>query len=105
MEECKNVLDLLNKIKFNDFEDVQKLLTLHKKILLRIKKLEKKYIESCDLLKLLEKEKLLFEIQEYAKEMGVMSENFYAELLNMDNITSLEIDIITKTLHKKKLNN
>ena len=102
MEECKTTLKLLNKIKIYNFNDAKRLLSFHKAILLRIEELEKKYMESCDLLKILEKEKILFEIQKFARDIQNTNENIYDELLSIDNVLDLEFDLLFKTLHKEK---
>lgn len=103
MEEYKYLLSLLNKIKLHSFENVHNLAYLHKTILLRIDELEKHYLNSCDLLKTLSKENLLKEMRRYAKRIKETQQEWFNQLLEVDNIIDYEITVLDNDFFLNKI--
>ena len=102
MEEYKYLLLLLNKIKIHSFENAKNLAYMHKTIMLKINELERRYIDSCDLLKVLSKEKILDEIRNYVKQIKETQSEWFNELLEVDNILDYEISVLDKEIKTTK---
>lgn len=65
MEEYKRILNIWKNVHIHDFEDIQTLYSEFSKIMSKINALEEQYINSCDLLNLLQKKSILREIKKY----------------------------------------
>ena len=106
MEEYKLALSILEKVRLNDLQNVQELYSKYNEILQKIDELEKVYIDSCDLLKCLEKRYILKEIRKYVNKAKKINFKFnnkqkeieenidlrYTLLNNINNDEELEYD-------------
>lgn len=113
MEEYKKALNLLEKVRLQSLENINQLYTKYMEVQDKIEELRKVYLDSCDLLRCLEKRYVLKEIRKYvneAKEIDIefsvsrkeidRNNDFQIELLN-----SIEKDFITEELNLQEIDN
>lgn len=97
MEEYKNTRNLLEKIKLHNLDNIDILYNEYNNIIKKIDELEKTYIDSCDLLKCLEKKYILREIRKYVKKASKINIECLTQQKEVQENVELQYNLLNNT--------